>query len=72
MIRAFAAYCVAFIPLGFLISTTAYLALVSCLIDRRRWQRNLVFAVGFSAVVHLTFTRLLGVELPDGVLTWMR
>ncbi|MDF2822801.1 MAG: hypothetical protein K0R68_209, partial [Mycobacterium sp.] len=53
-------------------ATTAYLASVSCVIDRTRWRRNLVFAVGFSAAVYLVFTRLLAVELPDGVLTWTR
>lgn len=72
MIGAFVGYCAAFLPLGFLISTTAYLASVSCVIDRTRWRRNLVFAVGFSAAVYLVFTRLLAVELPDGVLTWTR
>jgi putative tricarboxylic transport membrane protein len=68
MIAAFAAYCVAMIPVGFLISTTAYLALVTCLVDVSKWKRNLMFAVGFSVIVYFTFTRLLAVELPAGVL----
>jgi putative tricarboxylic transport membrane protein len=68
MIAVFAAYCVVMIPVGFLISTTAYLALVTCLVDVARWKRNVLFAIGFSVVVYFTFTQLLGVELPVGVL----
>ena len=68
MVVLFAVYCAAFIPVGFLISTTLYLALVSCVVDAPRWKRNVVFALGFSAIVYLTFTRLLAVELPVGLL----
>lgn len=67
MVAVFAGYCVALIPVGFLISTTAYLALVTCLVDVGRWKRNLLFAVGFSVVVYFSFTQLLGVELPAGM-----
>ncbi|MET0898477.1 MAG: tripartite tricarboxylate transporter TctB family protein [Mycobacterium sp.] len=68
MIVLFAGYCAAFIPVGFLLSTFAYLALVSGVVDAARWKRNVLFALGFSAVVYLTFTRLLAVELPAGIL----
>jgi putative tricarboxylic transport membrane protein len=68
MVATFAGYCVAFIPVGFLIATGAYLALVTCLVDAVRWKRNLLFALGFSVVIYLTFTQLLAVELPAGVL----
>lgn len=68
MIVAFGAYCVVFIPVGFLLSTAAYLALVTCLVDAAKWKRNGLFAVGFSVVVYFTFTQLLSVELPAGVL----
>ena len=68
MVVMFGAYCVAFISVGFLISTVAYLALVSCAVDAARWKRNLLFALGFSVVVYFTFTELLAVELPAGLL----
>lgn len=68
MIAVFAAYCVTLIPVGFLVSTAAFLAVVTCLVDVARWKRNLLFAVGFSVVVYFSFTQLLGVELPAGML----
>ncbi|WP_193241862.1 tripartite tricarboxylate transporter TctB family protein [Streptomyces phaeolivaceus] len=68
MIALFAAYVLAFIPLGQPIATTAYLLATSTLIERERWLRNGCFAVVLSVAVHLTFTRLLGVELPAGLL----
>lgn len=67
MVVAFAAYCVLFIPVGFLISTFAFLTLVTSAVDATRWKRNLLFALGFSAAVYLAFTQLLAVELPAGV-----
>ena len=68
VVGAFAAYCFALIPLGFLLSTAGFLAGVTCLVDASKWKRNLLFAVGFSAVVYFAFTRLLAVELPAGLL----
>lgn len=68
MVTLFAAYCLAFIPVGFLISTFLYLAAVSCAVHAAKWKRNVLFALGFSAVVYLTFTQLLAVELPVGLL----
>jgi len=67
MVVAFATYCVAFIPVGFLISTFAFLTLVASLVDAARWKRNVLFALGFSVAVYVTFTQLLVVELPAGV-----
>lgn len=61
------AYIVAFIPVGYLLSTFAFLAAVSTYIDRRRWIRNLVFAAVFAVVVYVAFTRGLQVELPPGL-----
>lgn len=67
MVVAFAAYCVLFIPVGFLISTFAFLTVVTSVVDAARWKRNLLFAMGFSIAVYLIFTQLLAVELPTGV-----
>lgn len=68
MVTVFAAYCFLLIPVGFLISTAAYLAAVTCLVDSSKWKRNLLFAVGFSVIVYVAFTQLLAVELPPGLL----
>jgi putative tricarboxylic transport membrane protein len=68
MVVLFAVYCGAFIPVGFLISTFVYLALVSGVVDAARWKRNVLFALGFSVVVYFTFTQVLAVELPAGIL----
>ncbi|WP_200307100.1 tripartite tricarboxylate transporter TctB family protein [Streptomyces adelaidensis] len=68
MTTLFTAYVLFFIPLGYLTATTAYLFATSTLIDRERWRRNLGFAVAFTVVVHVSFTRLLGIELPAGLL----
>lgn len=68
MIALFATYCVALIPVGFLLGTAGYLAATTCVVHAQKWRRNVAFAVGFSAVVYFSFTRLLAVELPVGIL----
>lgn len=61
-------YVLVFIPVGYMLSTFAFLAAVSTYIDRKKWIRNLVFAAVFSVVVYFAFTRGLQVELPPGIL----
>jgi putative tricarboxylic transport membrane protein len=68
MILLFVGYAVAFIPLGYVLSTAIFLGIVVTVIDRANWKRNILFALGFSAIVYLSFTQLLGVPLPTGVL----
>lgn len=60
-------YILLFIPVGYLLSTFAFLAAVSTYIDRRKWIRNLVFAAVFAVAVYFAFTRGLQVELPPGL-----
>lgn len=67
VVATFAAYCLILIPLGFLLATTAYLMVTTCLVDAAKWKRNLLFSVAFSAMVYVSFTQLLGVELPAGL-----
>jgi len=64
----FAAYVVAFIPLGYLLSTFLFLAALTTYADRKKIVRNVVFAAGFAVVVFVMFERGLQVELPPGVL----
>jgi putative tricarboxylic transport membrane protein len=68
MIGLFAAYVMAFIPLGFVTATAAYLFATSTLIDPEHRLRNACFAVAFSIIVYLLFTRLLAVHLPPGLI----
>lgn len=64
----FTAYILVFIPLGYLLSTFAFLVVLTTYVDRRRWIRNCVFAAVFAVVVYLLFTRGLRVQLPPGLL----
>ncbi|KRE68852.1 hypothetical protein ASG79_22870 [Arthrobacter sp. Soil761] len=68
MVLLFVGYAVAFIPLGYVLSTAVFLGIVVTVIDPAKWKRNVLFAIGFSAIVYLGFTQLLGVPLPVGVL----
>lgn len=62
----FAAYIVAFIPAGFLVSTILFLTVLPTYIERGKVVRNTVFAVVFSVLVYLLFNQVLGVQLPPG------
>lgn len=64
----FFGYLFIFIPVGFLLSTAVFLFAMTCLYNRRRWVRNLIFSVVFSAVIYFAFRDGLGVFLPPGIL----
>jgi putative tricarboxylic transport membrane protein len=64
----FVGYAVVFIPLGYLLSTGLFLTGITCLVDRERWRRNLLFAIAFAVVIYVAFTELLRVQLPAGLL----
>ena len=63
-----AAYIVAFIPVGFVISTIGYLVAQTTYFDRDKLLRNSIFGLVFAPVVYLLFTSGLGVQLPPGLL----
>jgi len=63
-----AAYIVAFIPLGYLLSTFVFLVAVTTYVERRRLVRNCIFAAAFAAVVYVLFNYGLKVVLPPGPL----
>lgn len=52
-------------PLGFIVSTTCLLVVVSILFDGRFWK-SIAFASVFSIVTYLVFRYLLVLELPPG------
>jgi putative tricarboxylic transport membrane protein len=60
----FAAYIVAFIPLGYLLSTFLFLVAMTTYVDRKKLLRNCIFAAVFSPAVYALFTYALQVQLP--------
>jgi len=68
MVLLFVGYTIVFIPLGYVLSTCLYLGVVTTVIDRAKWKRNTLFAIGFAVIVYLGFTQLLSVQLPAGLL----
>jgi putative tricarboxylic transport membrane protein len=61
----FAAYIVAFIPLGYLLSTFLFLVAMSTYVDRKKLLRNCIFAAVFSPAVYVLFNYGLQVQLPS-------
>lgn len=64
----FAAYIVAFIPVGYLLSTFAFLVAMTTYVDRSKLPRNCIFAAVFSLAVYVLFNHGLQVQLPPGLL----
>jgi putative tricarboxylic transport membrane protein len=60
-----AAYIVAFIPLGYLLSTFLFLVAMPTYVERTKLLRNCIFAAVFSPVVYALFTYGLQVQLPS-------
>lgn len=63
-----AAYVVAFIPLGYLLSTAAFLMAMTSYVTPRRLLGNAVFSLVFPVAVYVLFGYALRVSLPSGVL----
>ena len=63
-----ALYYVSFDRLGYLIATPLFILGLLCYFNRRRHAVNLAVAAGFTIVVYLLFSTLLGVPLPSGPL----
>jgi putative tricarboxylic transport membrane protein len=62
--------CYAFVlgPVGYVISTSAFFVGSSRAMGSRHLARDVAVGIGLSLLVYLSFTRLLGVSLPAGVL----
>jgi putative tricarboxylic transport membrane protein len=60
----FAAYVVAFIPLGYMLSTFLFLVTMTTYVDRTKLMRNCIFAAVFSPGVYVLFDYGLQVQLP--------
>jgi putative tricarboxylic transport membrane protein len=63
-----AAYVVAFVPLGFVLSTVLYLVAMTWWFGFGRPIVAVVVAIGIAAITHVGLVELLGVRLPSGLL----
>lgn len=61
----FGAYIVAFIPLGFLLSTFLFLVVMTTYVERHKLLRNCIFGAVFSPTVYVLFNYGLQVQLPS-------
>ena len=64
----FFVYLAILIPVGFLLSTVAFLMRLTSIYAPQKWIRNLVFSVVFAVVVYAAFVYGLAVYLPVGIL----
>jgi putative tricarboxylic transport membrane protein len=64
----FAAYIVAFIPVGYLLSTFAFLVAMTTYVDRSKLVRNCIYGALFAPIVYVLFNYGLQVQLPPGLL----
>ena len=64
----FFVYLAILIPVGFLLSTVAFLMGLTSIYAPQKWIRNLVFSVVFAVVVYAAFVHGLAVYLPVGIL----
>jgi len=55
-------------PVGYLLSTLAFLAGMLSYFHRGHWRANAVIAVAFTLVVDALFTYALGIPLAEGIL----
>lgn len=56
------------IPVGFLLSTAAFLMTMTSIYAPNRWLRNLIFSVLFAVIIYVAFVYGLAVYLPVGIL----
>ena len=64
----FAAYCPLFVPLGFIVDSTLLIFLGMLLLENRKYVQMALISVGMSVVIYLLFARVLGAQLPAGIL----
>ena len=57
-------------PVGFIICTSLLAIYQARVLERGRWVRNIVSSVIFSVAIYFTFSKLLMVRLPPGLLDW--
>lgn len=55
-------------PLGYTVATALFFPAVARLIGSVHWRRDLIVGLVLGLAIYLTFTRILGVRLPAGIL----
>lgn len=68
VIALFAGFLLIFVPVGFLISTALFMTVMTSYVRPDRWKTNAIVGILTSIVIYFSFTQLLGVGLPVGVL----
>ncbi|NMR28533.1 tripartite tricarboxylate transporter TctB family protein [Crystallibacter degradans] len=68
VIAALVAYAFVLQPVGYIVSTSLFFVGIAWVAGSRRWIRDIIVAVLFSAAIYFGFTELLGVRLPAGIL----
>lgn len=68
VVGIFAGYLLIFVPVGFLVSTTLFMTVMTTFARPDRTRLNLVVAAATSSTIYYSFTQLLDVGLPAGVL----
>lgn len=63
-----ALYAAAFEPVGYVVSTSLFLPAVARALGSRRVLRDVVVAILLACTAFLLFTRLLNIDLPNGVM----
>ncbi|MEW6403418.1 MAG: tripartite tricarboxylate transporter TctB family protein [Chloroflexota bacterium] len=56
-------------PLGYTLATALFFPVVGRILGSPRLKRDVVIGLALGLVIYLTFTRVLGVRLPAGLLT---
>jgi putative tricarboxylic transport membrane protein len=65
---ALAAFLAAFVPVGFVLSATLYLAVQARILGSRQPVRDAIAALIFAVAIYLLFVRFLTIDLPNGPL----
>jgi putative tricarboxylic transport membrane protein len=64
-----ALYIAVFEKLGFVISTTIYSLALMAYFNKHKWVANVCSSFGFSVIAYALLAKLLGANLPAGILT---
>ncbi|HET8568097.1 MAG TPA: tripartite tricarboxylate transporter TctB family protein [Candidatus Limnocylindria bacterium] len=67
---ATAVYFVAFVPIGFIVTSIAFVLAVARILGSRALVRDLVVSIAFVLGLYVVFTQLLTVDLPRGLLAF--
>lgn len=63
------AYAALLHPLGYTLATALFFPVIGRILGSTRLRRDIIVGVVLGLVIYLTFTRVLGVRLPAGLLT---